>query len=140
MRSRLHVTLCTYLTLAVFAGLPAGARQAVLCLAPSGHVEIEGGENRCTDRTWAGQDAVDMAGSQILPSCCGDCIDIPIGARLLSLTRGRSPAQNSSAHLAATPLMVVAVESPSVVNQARPAPCADSRCAFPPSRTTILRN
>ena len=141
MRSRLRLTLCTYLTLTVLAGLPAGARQAVLCLAPNGHVAIEGGENRCADNTSIGQDAVELAGPQILPPCCGECIDIPIGARLLSLTRGRGPALNSPSHLAA-PLssVVVAVESPSGLSQAAPALPADSHCAFQPSRTTILRN
>lgn len=141
MRFVLRLTTCAYLVLAVLTGVPAGASRAVLCLGPDGHVAIEMGNGRCAEYAPPGNDAGEPAGTEMLPTCCGECVDIPVGTPVLSERHGRSPAVSSPTELAPPlTLALLTSESPDAVTNARSAPGVDSHPAFPPSRSTILRN
>lgn len=141
MRSILRFMTRPYLVLAVLAGVPAGASRAVLCLAPDGHVAIEVGDTRCVDYASPASGAPEQVGPRIVPDGCGECVDVPVGSPVLSEAHGRITVRGSQTALTA-PLLasVVAAESPAVSMRARSASGAAFHSAFPPSRTTILRN
>ncbi len=122
------------------AGLPVRASQAVLCLAPNGHLTIEAGQNVCVQYAPTVNDAVEPAASQIGSDCCGECVDIPIAGSALRL-RGRGYALSTALEMAPPiPTVVAAIQSPAALNEAPLAPERDSRSSFAPSRKTILRN
>lgn len=141
MRSLLYFTARLYLVVSVLAGVPAGASQTVLCLAPNGHVEIEAGNGRCVDYPAPVDESADPSETRIGPNACNDCVDLPLGVPVLNEARGRGPDFGSQAEVAAPALTTVLIPAPWIPSRtATSAPGAPSHSAFAPSRTTILRN
>lgn len=141
MRTLLRFGTHCYLVLAVLAGVPAGASRMVLCLAPNGHVEIEVGRGRCVDFESPCSDAPAQPEPRVVPDGCGECVDVPMGTPVLSEARGRGTAVGTETSVA-NPLLSAgpAAQRPAATIHARSAPRAAFHSAFPPSRTTILRN
>lgn len=140
----MHAHLCSvtrcYLVLAVLAGVPAGASRMVLCVAPEGHVAIEVGSGRCVESGPSAGGAFEPAGLRMIPDGCNDCVDVPVGTPMLSEANGRNGALGSQASVEGPFLSALALDMPAMSMPAPSAPRAGSHSAFPPSRTTILRN
>lgn len=141
MRPILRLSTVLYLVLSVLAGVPAGASRVVLCVAPNGHVEIEAGSGRCVDAAAPAAGALDASAPRMAPEDCDDCVDVPLGMPVLSEARGHGPGFGAQAQLVAPALApVLASASWNAPAPGTSAHGADTRSAFPPSRTTIFRN
>ncbi len=141
MRSLLlHVTHF-YLVLAVLAGVPAGASRAVLCVAPNGHVAIEVGEGRCGDYAATSSGDLENSGVCTTPDGCASCVDLPMGKQVLSSANHGAPSTNASfASLTLDASSAPVADLTRATTRVDVAQVKSSRPAFPPSRTTILRN
>jgi hypothetical protein len=132
-----------YLGLSLLAGMPAGAQRSVICVAPNGHIAIEEGLGRCADHAPDSETSasVENAGASQTPDGCGDCVDMPVSSHVSNATHHGTSAASPEPP-AATPAIaghcdvttLVCVSTPALSLQAPAHP------AFPPSRTTILRN
>ncbi len=141
MRTLARLVSHLYLGLALLVGLPAGAHRSVICVAPNGHLAIEVGQGRCADYVPSTSASVENAGVSTAPDGCGDCIDVPVSAHVLSPNHHGTASANPRPP-APTPLFAGSHDAEPYAVLARLAPVFDTQIppSFPPSRTTILRN
>ena len=141
MRSVLHFSTRLYLILVVLTCVPAGAGSAVLCVVPNGHVAIETGKGRCADYSPSARGTMENTGVRTVPDGCGDCVDVPVGNQALRASRQASP-NSGSQPLTLSPMVLGGLGTDSYSVAMRSAAALGTRPlpAFPPSRTTILRN
>jgi hypothetical protein len=141
MRTLTRLVSHLYLGLALLVGLPAGAHRSVICVAPNGHFAIEVGQGRCADYAPFTSASVENAGVSTTPDGCGDCIDVPVSAHVLS-SNHHGTASASPRPPVATPLFAGRHDAEPYGSLVWLMPVFDSPIppSFPPSRTTILRN
>jgi hypothetical protein len=129
---------CLYLVVTILAGLP-GPSVAVLCIGPDGHFSVEPGVGRCADKLPSAAAGSDVEG-RLGAEGCGPCVDLPMGAANLGARRQSAGMHSVDCSAAAfmassTQLMNTVGPNTSISGTASP-----TFSAFPPSRTTILRN
>lgn len=132
-----------YVVLAVLAGVPTGPSQSVLCLAPNRHVAFEAGAGRSADTLPTASGRIGDTGITAVPNDCGNCVDVPFGTPVLSEAFGRGTGSGSQTCLAAPYISAgpgLGLASATASSPDPPAPESGLHTAFPPSRTTFLRN
>jgi len=137
MRGSIHLVTSLYLATSILLG--AGPGVVVLCVASDGHLAIEAGGARCVDYSATAQSSA--FGFMASADCCGPCVDLPLGSAAL---REGCPIMPGTASVIAAPgLLATVCVSPSAVPSGtafQPGGRARPPTAFPPTRTTILRN
>lgn len=78
------------LCVALQACIASAPSWAVLCLSPDGHVAVESGPVRCCTFEDSGADPTPAPATALAPmeSCCGPCVDFPLGSCTIAAVRG----------------------------------------------------
>ncbi len=141
MRSVFHLAIRLYLVLVVVTCVPTGAGGAVLCVVPNGHMAIEQGPGRCADNSTSATGEDETKGCRNVADGCSGCVDVPVRSQVLS-TAHRLGSTSVPQSFALSPMVAGSLDAEFLSASIRSAAMCGNRPlpAFPPSRTTILRN